>query len=605
MQLEVMDLFRESFKLLRKAGKSLILFEAGVQLVTFIVLVPLVGIITDSAIHLAGLKFLTNTTVTKLLTSIWTYPLAALIVLIAASQILLHFTGVIACMNAAHEGRKLTFGELIYELVSGFKRMFSAGAGTLVLHLIMLIPAISLPVAGGFISVLGIPDILTRLVSDSDTLILAYSAAVLLSMLLNLKWMIALPIYVCRHCSFHMARQQSKCLISGKSLSVLLKMLLWSLGFFAAFIGIIILLTGLSIGGLSHFGIPVSYGSLPLRIIRYLLLFVTFIFSAGAVPYLAAGMFVRYEKLLSCRKSIGCKTTVKTYRKNKKSRITAVLAAIALLWVDGIYIFRLASGDAAVRFVLDTHPLTIAHRGASFSAPENTSYAFIAAIEQGADGIELDVQQTKDGIPVVIHDLNLKRVAGINQKVSSFTFEELSQIDVGSWYGEEYGDARIMSLEDVFILTDGKIFMNIELKRGSKNDHLEQQVVSLIEKYDMENKCCVTSFSYDSLKKIKKYNSNIKTGLIMSIATGNFYTLDAADAFSIKSTFISTQVVSNAHLQGKEIYAWTVNNTGEMRRMLNVNADHIITDRPELLLEQIDRNITEDTLLDTALNLIS
>lgn len=121
----------------------------------------------------------------------------------------------------------------------------------------------------------------------------------------------------------------------------------------------------------------------------------------------------------------------------------------------------------------------------------------------------------------------------------------------------------------------------------------------------MENKCCVTSFSYDSLKKIKKYNSNIKTGLIMSIATGNFYTLDAADAFSIKSTFISTQVVSNAHLQGKEIYAWTVNNTGEMRRMLNVNADHIITDRPELLLEQIDRNITEDTLLDTALNLIS
>ncbi len=605
MQLEVMNLFRESFKLLRKAGWSLILFEAGVQIVTFIVLIPLVGIISDAAIHLAGLKFLTNATVSKLLASIWTYPLSALIILLAASQILLHFTGITACLNAAREERRLTFGELIYELVSSFKRMFSSGAGSLVLHLIMIIPAISLPAAGGFISILGIPDILSRTVSDSDALILAYSAAVLLSMLVNLKWMIALPIYVCRHCSFQAAKQQSKYLISGHSISILLKMFLWSLGFLAVFIGTILLLTGLCIGGLSRFGIPISYGSLPLRMIRYLLLFVTFIFSAGAVPYLAAGMFVRYEKLLAGRKSIGCKTTIKTYRNNRKSRITAIVAAVALLWVDGVYIFRLASGDAAVRFVLDTHPLTIAHRGSSFSAPENTSYAFIAAMEQGADGIELDVQQTKDGVPVVIHDLNLKRVAGINKKVSSLTFDELSQIDVGSWYDDEFSDARIMSLEDVIILTNGKIFMNIELKRGAKNDNLEQKVVSLIEKYDIENKCCVTSFSYDSLKKIKKYNSAIKTGLIMSIATGNFYTLDAADVFSIKSTFISTQVVNNAHLQGKEIYAWTVNGTVEMRRMMNVNADHIITDRPELLLEQIDRNITEDTLIDTALNLIS
>lgn len=598
-------MFHESFKLLKRNGRALILFEAGVQLVTFVVLIPLIGIITDGAIHLAGLKFLTNATISKLLTSIWTYPLAALIVLIATSQILLHFTGVLTCINASHENRKLTFGELIYELGSSFKRMFSSGAGTLILHLIMLIPAISLPFAGGFISVLGIPDILTRIFSHSNTLILAYSATVLLSMIISVKWMIALPIYVCRDCSFRAARKQSKQLISGNSISILLRMFLWSICFLAVFVVIIILLTGISIGLLSHLGISVSYGSLPLRIIRYLLLFITFIFSVCSVPYLAAGMFVQYETLLSCRKTIGCKTSVKTYRNNKKNRITAILAAISLLWVDGIYIFRLASGDAAVRFVLDTHPLTIAHRGASFSAPENTYYAFIAAMEQGADGIELDVQQTKDGIPVVIHDLNLKRVAGINRKVASFTFDELSQIDVGSWYDDNFKDARIMSLEDVFILTDKKIFMNIELKRGAKNNQLEQKVVSLIEKYDMQNKCCVTSFSYDSLKKIKKYNANIKTGLIMSIATGNFYSLDAADAFSIKSTFISSQVVNNAHQQGKEIYAWTVNNSGEMRRMMNVNADHIITDRPELLLEQIDRNITEDTLIDTALNLIS
>ncbi len=539
-------MFRESFKLLKKAGKPLILFEAGVQLVTVIVLIPLAGIITDGAIYLAGLKFLTNSTVSDLLTSFWTYPLAALIILIAISQILLHFTGALACLNAAHEERKLTFSELIYELASGFKRMFSAGAGSLVLHIIMLIPAISLPAAGGLISILGIPDILTRLISNKNKLIAVYFAAVFLSMLLNIKWMNALPIYVCRHCSFRSAKRQSSRLISKKLFSVMSGMLLWSLGFLAAFIGVIILLTGISIGSLSHFGIAVSYGTLPLRIIRYMLLFVTFIFSAFAVPYLAAGMFARYEKLLSMRKQIGCKTNPKTFRNSRKNRVMAFFAATALLFTDGIYIFRLASGDAAVRFVLSSHPLAIAHRGASSSAPENTVYAFTAAMEQGADGIELDVQQTKDGVPVVIHDLNLKRVAGINREVSSFTFDELSQIDVGSWYSPEYSDARIMALEDVFILTDGRIFMNIELKRGAKSDNLEQKVVSLIEKYNMENKCCVTSFSYDSLKQIKEYNSDIKTGLIMSIATGSFYTLEAADAYSIKSTFISSQAVNNA-----------------------------------------------------------
>lgn len=599
-------MFRESIKLLRKTGRTLILFEAGVQLVTFAAVIPLVGIIAEAAIHLAGLKYLTNSNITRLLSSVWTYPAVALIVLLSAAQVLLHFTGVIACLNAAAEGRRIRFSELIYELLSSLRRMFARGAGTLVLHLVLLLPAISVPAAGGMISAMGIPDIVSRLISDPDNILPVYTAAVFLSILLSIHWIIALPIYVCRRCSFRAARRQSKSLISSAAAFKLLAgLLMWSFSYIAVFAAVIVIITAAGISVLSSFGILVTYGSEPLRLIRYCLLFTAFLFSAGAVPFLSAGMFVRYEKLLAGRRAIGIHSHEKSLRKTRKNTIAAVIAAVVLVCVDGAYIYRLASGEAAVRFVLNVRPQTIAHRGASASAPENTEYAFAAAMEQGADGIELDVQQTKDGVPVVIHDLNLKRVAGINKKVSSFTYDELADIDVGSWFGEEYSDARIMSLEDVFILTEGKIFLNIELKRGAKNKGVEEKVAQLIDEYDLRNKCCVTSFSYDSLKLIKQYDPEIKTGLIMSIATGNFYTLEAADAFSIKSTFVNAQVVGNAHQQGKEIYAWTVNNTGEMRRMLNVNADHIITDRPELLMEQIDRNITEDTFLDTALRLLS
>lgn len=599
-------MFRECINLFKKSGRILVLFEISMQLVTFVAIVPLVGFIIDGTINLAGLKFLTNANISQLLRSVWTLPMSALVVLIAAVQIILNFTGVIVCFKAAEEERRLSFSQLVYELTSSIKRMFSAGISSLMLHLLLILPAISLPAAGGLISAIGMPDILSRIIPNPKILLMVYSAAVVLCLTIGIKWIISLPIYVCRHCSFRAARRQSSRLISGNTFSVLVSLLLWSLGYLTAFIVIIIIVTGIGIGTLNLFGITVSYGSKSLKFIKCLLLFVVFLFSAGTVPHFAAATFIKYKTLLSKRKVISQSKCKKAFvHKNKKNRIIAVLTAMALVFVDSIYIFRLASGDASVRFLLNIRPQTIAHRGYSTVAPENTEYAFLAAMQQGTDGIELDVQQTSDGVPVVIHDISLKRVAGINRKVSSYTYDELSQIDVGSWYNPEFSDARIMTLEEVLQLTDGKIFLNIELKRGALTNNIEQQVADLINEYGIKNKCCVTSFSYDSLKRIKECDEDIKTGLIMSIATGNFYSLEAVDAFSIKSMFISSQVVNNAHQVGKEVYAWTVNNTSEMHRMLGLNVDHIITDRPALLMEQIDKNISEYTLLDTALNLIS
>ena len=598
-------MFRESMRLLRKTGRTLILFEAGLQLVTFAVLVPFIGAVAEGAIHLAGLKYLTSENIVKLLKSVWTLPMAALIILIITAQILLHFTGAIVCFRASGRGHKLSFSELINELASSLKRMFAPGACTLVLHIVLLMPAISVPAAGGLLSISGIPDILTRIISDPKTLVLIYSGSVVASILLSLKWMAAIPVYVCRRCSFRAARRQSRRLISGKSLRVFAGLLAWSFAFFAAFALSVIFVTWAGIFCISRTVGYVSYGSEYIQIIRYCLLFVAFLFSAAAVPYLSAGMFVRYERFLSERRTVGVSKGKRTVHKRKTKHLPAILAAAALVLVNGTYIYRLASGEAAVRFVLNVQPMVIAHRGASFAAPENTIYAFSAAIEAGADGIELDVQQTKDGVLVVVHDINLKRVAGINREVSSFTYDEISQLDVGSWFDEKYKDASIMKLEDVIELAGGKVFLNIELKRGALNKNIEQKTADLIRKYGIENDCCVTSFSYDSLKRIKRYDPDIKTGLIMSIATGDFYSLEAADAFSINSVFVNAAVVNNAHQQGKEVYAWTVNSPGEMRRVLGVNADHIITDRPELLFEQINRSITEDTLLDTAIRLIS
>ena len=269
----------------------------------------------------------------------------------------------------------------------------------------------------------------------------------------------------------------------------------------------------------------------------------------------------------------------------RRFRIMAVVAAAVLSIVSVTCLYIAVSGNDALRFLFRQSPLIIAHRGASDTAPENTSFAFEAALNAGADGIELDVQQTADGVLIVFHDLNMERITGLDKNVSDVTYEELQSLDAGSWFAPKFCGARIMTFEEALAFIDGRCFLNIELKNLSPKQNGEKLAAELILKYNMEDKCCVTSFSYDTLKRIKEYSEDIHTGLIMSRAAGYFYDLEAADAFSIKSIFIKEQIVINAHRCGKEIYAWTVNTSAEMERLAAIGADHIITDKPELAKE--------------------
>lgn len=600
-------MFRESVRMLKLAWRRLLLFELAVQLTSLTLLVPLIGVLVELAIRLSGLEYLTRENIGQLLGSVWTFPLAAMLLALGLVYLLVQFTGVIACLDAACQGRRLPLGELVQELLSGVRRFFAPGTSGLALHLLLLVPMITVSAAGGVLSALGLPDLPGSLIGSQTLLIPVYAGIAAICLLLNIRRLPALPLFVTRRCSFRAAIRRSRRWMKGKAAGVFFSMLLWNMLYAGLLLAVLCLITWAGISLISHFGGSVIYGKMPLRILRYVLLGVIFVFSAGAVPHFSAGMMacwcrIRKERETP-RKCIPAKSRKPLTRRS--SRLLAVTAAAVLLTVNAAYLYRMATGEAALRFVFSAEPMTIAHRGASADAPENTIYAFAGAMETGADGIELDVQQTADGIAVVTHDSNLRRISGLNRKVSDVTYEELLDLDVGSWFDPAFQEARIMTLEEVFQFTGGEIFLNIELKSDAVGNGLEEQVAGLITEYGLEDRCCVTSFSYPALRRIKEIRPEIRTGFIMSYAYGNFYDLEAADAFSIKSTFINRQVVGYAHQRGKEIYAWTVNSVPEMQRMLNLSVDHIITDKPGLLLAQIDRDSTEDTLLDAVLRLTS
>ena len=155
--------------------------------------------------------------------------------------------------------------------------------------------------------------------------------------------------------------------------------------------------------------------------------------------------------------------------------------------------------------------LNIAHRGASGTFPENTLSAFRAAIDAGADMCELDVQLTRDGAVVVIHDDTVERTTDGNGEVAELTLEELKRLDAGAKFkGGAVKGERIPTLDEVFAVTSGKCGLNIELKAGG----VEHQVAQIMQARNAFGDSIVSSFDWEYLKKIQQLHFNIRIGLL-------------------------------------------------------------------------------------------
>jgi glycerophosphoryl diester phosphodiesterase len=174
-------------------------------------------------------------------------------------------------------------------------------------------------------------------------------------------------------------------------------------------------------------------------------------------------------------------------------------------------------------------PLIIGHRGASAVAPENTLAAFARAFEDGANGIELDVRLARDGVPVVIHDPSLVHTGLRKARVSKFTSDRLSQIDVGSWFNRshrrlarlQFTRQTVPTLDEVFRLitnqTGQDLICYVELKTVRKkrlNALLVDAVVEVISRYNFQSRVVVISFNLAAVAKVKELDSSIHTGAL-------------------------------------------------------------------------------------------
>jgi glycerophosphoryl diester phosphodiesterase len=225
----------------------------------------------------------------------------------------------------------------------------------------------------------------------------------------------------------------------------------------------------------------------------------------------------------------------------------------------------------------------IAHRGYHKRAPENTLSAFKAAIEIGADFAELDVQDTRDGVIVVLHDRDLMRMAGDPRRITDITLAEARTADMGRKAGPEFAGERIPTLAEVIALARGKIRLQIELKYYAKDRGLARKVADLIADEHFEGQCEVTSLDADGLMKAKQANPRLNVVALVTYALGDPGRLEV-DGLSVNTQVLSDRVIHAARRRGKSLYAWTVDDPRVMIRLIERGVGGLVTNAPEALL---------------------
>ncbi|MCM3163892.1 glycerophosphodiester phosphodiesterase [Metabacillus litoralis] len=236
----------------------------------------------------------------------------------------------------------------------------------------------------------------------------------------------------------------------------------------------------------------------------------------------------------------------------------------------------------------------VAHRGASGHAPENTMVAFNRAVELEADYIELDIQMTKDGKLVVIHDPTVDRTTNGTGEVKEFTYEELRKLDAGSWYHKKFSGEKVPSLEEVLLTFKGKIGLLIEVKNPDLYDDLHMKLAEelYVYKKDMfkSEEVIVQSFDFEWLEKFHTKLAQVPLGLLVKYRVQGVSNVQLKDWSSLvqfinpNKALVTKRLVKKIHSYNMRTMPYTVRDKKTIKPLLDAKVDGIITDYPDFFM---------------------
>jgi glycerophosphoryl diester phosphodiesterase len=238
-------------------------------------------------------------------------------------------------------------------------------------------------------------------------------------------------------------------------------------------------------------------------------------------------------------------------------------------------------------------PTVWAHRGASAEAPENTLPAFLLALEQDADGVELDVQLCGSGEVVVLHDSTLGRTAGRPGLLAETPWSELRRLDVGTFKGSRWAGTRIPLLAEVLEAVAGRLLVNVELKCESTDDHgLTAAVVRIVREAGVRERVLLSSFNPFCLARARAFDPALPRAYLFEV--GSQLPLPAATARLLGARALHPEAplagpaeVARWRRQGFRVACWTVDSAETARRLWASGVSGLITNRPGALRREL------------------
>jgi glycerophosphoryl diester phosphodiesterase len=577
-----MTYLRKSWNLFSGNAKTAIIFEIIYKILLLIIVLPIEMGLINLAMMAKGYTYLTETNIVGFLTFPVTWIVLIVMIVFLAFYSLFEICALIALSHASRYDQRLRLRDVVIVAASRARRVMEKGNFGAIIFVLLLIPFTNVAMVSSAISDIHIPEFITEYISADLTLNLVYWAVFLVLCYVAFHLAFSLHYFLLENMTFRNSRKASKELVKGNIWYFLWRLLVWTL--LLIFISSLLFLL---IDNLSALVFSPGQEPRTLLLTTYVIDFaMNALVSCVTTPLAYAFLTEMFHSLLE-RKGRDIPPAIEIPIHQRK-RIHKILA-----WLGGIALVAIALTLGTRSISTNTESLlkalsegssacaVSAHRGDSSKAPENTLEAFQTAIDGGADWVELDVQQTKDGVLVVMHDSNLKRTTGIDANIWDVNYDDIKNLDNGSWFSSEYSNVRICTLEQALQLCEGKIKMNIEVKPDGHGIDLEKKTVDLINAYDMAGQVGVASIKYDSLVKVKEYDPNITTIYDMLLAYGDISEIPDVDIYSVDEAFVTPALVSQVNGSDKLIYAWTVNDSDNIVRMYFYGVDSLVTDQIE------------------------
>lgn len=592
---------RQLGRLVNRNRRALAEFEIIFKLLTFLVAVPLFSGCVRLTMQITGYRYLT----VENILSFAVHPVTILsflaLLLVMTAYTMFDIATVIIILDQSCQNRKVRLPDVIRLSVRKCLGMLHLKSLPLTFFTLFLIPFLNLGLASGVVSTIQIPGFIQEYIQKDPILLVLFSALVIGLTALLLRWLYSLHFLVLEDISFQEARKRSRRLGAGRHIRDLLSLVAMQVVISLGFLGCVLIGILLIMAADGMLERSALLGSFLSTIIWMFIALSVAVFLSLSMPIGYAGisvLFYAHKRELG-EEIRGLELEERDRGNRDRSRMRAICVGIAItaliLGVAFTYGLQLGKYNLNIEYARTTE--VTAHRGASVNYPENTMSAFAGASELGADWIELDVQQTKDGRIIVIHDTNFRRTTGVNRNTWELTYDEVSRLDAGSFFGEEFAGERIPLLEEVVeFARENLIKLNIELKPTGHETDFEKTVVDIVTEHDFLEQCVITSQVYHVLENVKDYNPDAVTVYVMSLAYGDITALEAADHFSVEAANVTENLVTRVHGEGKQLYAWTVNTETSIRKMVELNVDNVITDNVVLAKETIYAEKTSDLI---------